>query len=225
MHVKPLNRGRTTRNPTRRDATFGTGGTLPVWSTLTFRLEAAMKILVVYASKHGATQGIAEHIAETLERDGLGVTLKPASDTGPIEEYDAFVIGSAAYMGGWMDEATTFVRRNRDILAHRPTWLFSSGPTGIGPIDDKGRDMVDSARPKEFEEFGRTIGPRDQRVFFGAYDPDAPPVGMAEGFMARFMRLAPAIRNALPAGDFRDWPAIEAWTEEIVQDLVPVGAR
>jgi menaquinone-dependent protoporphyrinogen oxidase len=184
-----------------------------------------MNILVVYASKHGATKGIAERIAQTLQRNGLGVTLKAVTDTGPIEEYDAFVIGSAAYMGGWMDEATTFVRRHRDILALKPTWLFSSGPTGIGPLDAKGRDMVEAARPKEFEEFGRTIAPRDQRVFFGAYDPDAPPVGVAEGFMARFMRLAPAIKNALPAGDFRDWPAIEAWAEEIATSLVPVGVR
>lgn len=183
-----------------------------------------MKILVAYASKHGATMGIAERIAQTLERNGLGVTLKPASDTGPIDEYDAFVIGSAAYMGGWMGEATTFVRHHRDILASRPTWLFSSGPTGCDPVDANGQDQIEIARPKEFEEFARTIRPRDLRVFFGAYDPDAPPVGVAEGLMARFLRVAPGIRNALPAGDFRDWPAIEAWTEEIARSLVGVGA-
>ena len=42
--------------------------------------------------------------------------------------------------------------------------------------------------------------------------------------MARFMRLAPAVRQAIPTGDFRDWPAIEAWAEGIARALQPVGA-
>jgi menaquinone-dependent protoporphyrinogen oxidase len=73
-------------------------------------------------------------------------------------------------------------------------------------------------------EFGRTIQPRGEQVFYGAYDPDAAPAGLAEGLMARFMRVLPAVRNALPAGDFRDWPAIEAWAEAIARELQPVGA-
>jgi len=183
-----------------------------------------MKILVAYASRHGATRGIAERISQTLERTGLEVTLKPTENAGPIDGYDAFVIGSAAYMGGWMGEATAFVRRHRDLLARKPVWVFSSGPVGCEPVDAKGWDQVKASEPKEFEEFARTIQPRDERVFFGAYDPTAAPVGIAEGFMAKFVRVAPAIRNALPAGDFRDWPTIEAWAKSIARDLQePVG--
>lgn len=42
--------------------------------------------------------------------------------------------------------------------------------------------------------------------------------------MARFMRVMPAVRNAIPAGDYRDWPAIEAWADGIARDLQPVEA-
>ena len=35
----------------------------------------------------------------------------------------------------------------------------------------------------------------------------------------------PAARNALPAGDFRDWTAIDAWANTIADELslVPAG--
>ena len=57
--------------------------------------------------------------------------------------------------------------------------------------------------------------PRGEQVFFGAYDPDAPPVGVGE----RFVRHMPAARGAMPAGDFRDWPAIDAWAARIAAEL------
>jgi menaquinone-dependent protoporphyrinogen oxidase len=183
-----------------------------------------MKILVAYASRHGATKGIAERIARTLAQTGLDVSLEPVESATAVDEYDAFVIGSAAYMGGWLGEATTFVRRHRDRLAERPVWLFSSGPTSAETVDAKGRDLLKASEPKEFGEFVRSIKPRGEQVFYGAYDPDAAPTGMAEGLMARFMRLMPAVRNALPSGDFRDWPAIEAWAEGIAHELEPVPA-
>ena len=43
------------------------------------------------------------------------------------ESFDAFVVGSALYIGHWMKEAKEFAKRNRAILSNRPVWLFSSG--------------------------------------------------------------------------------------------------
>jgi menaquinone-dependent protoporphyrinogen oxidase len=182
-----------------------------------------MKVLVTYASRHGSTRGIAERIASTLERHGLTVALTPVGDAESVGAYDAAVIGSAAYMGGWLGDATAFVRRHRAELASRPVWLFSSGPVGTDKVDPKGRDVLVASRPKEFDEFAAAIRPRDERVFFGAYDPDAPPIGLAEKIGSWFVRT-PAIRDALPAGDFRDWPEIEAWAESIARELTLVGA-
>lgn len=181
-----------------------------------------MRILVAYASRHGATRGIAERIAQTLERGGLEVALRPADEAGTVDDFDAFVIGSAAYNHHWLKEATEFVRRHRSLLASRPVWLFSSGPTGTETVDANGRDLLEASKPEEFDEFA-DIQPRDRRVFFGAYDPDVEPIGVAERLGSFFTRI-PAIREALPAGDFRDWPAIEAWATGIAQELAPVGA-
>jgi menaquinone-dependent protoporphyrinogen oxidase len=177
-----------------------------------------MNVLVAYASRHGATKGIAERIAQVLERSGLAVTLSPADQAGAVDGFDAFVIGSAAYNTHWLKEATQLVERHRSLLATRPLWLFSSGPVGTATADAKGRDVREVSRPHEFDAFLAALQPRDLQVFFGAYDPDAEPVGLAERIGARFTRMS-VIRDALPAGDFRDWAAIEAWADGIAREL------
>ena len=176
-----------------------------------------MKTLVVYASRHGATEGMAVRIADTLERHGLEVTLRGAGEPDDIAEFDAFVIGSAAYMGHWDREVASFARRHAAFLATRPVWLFSSGPVGPDRVDQKGRDQLEAARPREFTEFAASIHPRDERVFFGAYDPGREGGTVAE----RLLMRVPAIRDAMPIGDFRDWSAIEAWASDIAHQLTP----
>jgi menaquinone-dependent protoporphyrinogen oxidase len=110
----------------------------------------AVQILVAYASRHGSTQGIAARIAERLRADGLDVALLAAAEVPDPSRYDAFVVGGAAYMFHWLKDATSFVRKNRTLLAARPTWLFSSGPIGTATVDEEGRDVLETTVPKEF---------------------------------------------------------------------------
>ena len=178
-----------------------------------------MAILVAYASKHGATQGIAERIATTLRSAGQDADVRPVTATGDPAAYDAVVIGAAAYMGAWLPEATAFVRRHQELLASRPVWLFSSGPLGTAATDIQGRDLLVTSEPKEFAEFQQTITPRGVRVFFGALDP------ATLGFSERLLRRLPAGQALLPEGDFRDWTAIDVWAEGIAHELAPQLAQ
>lgn len=175
-----------------------------------------MDVLVAYATRHGATRGIAERIAVRLDTVAdLTVTLAPIHDIGDVEQYDAVVIGGATYVSHWQRATARFVRRHQEELARRPVWLFSSGPLGSEPVDEDGNDILESTRPKEFDEFHRLVEPEDEAVFFGAYDPDEPAIGLAE----RLVRLLPAADEALPTGDFRDWPRIDSWADEIAAQL------
>jgi menaquinone-dependent protoporphyrinogen oxidase len=179
-----------------------------------------MNVLVAYATRHGATAGIAERIADGLRTAGYPAEARPVGDIADLSPYDAFVVGSAAYMWHWLKEATRFAKRHKEILAEHPLWLFSSGPVGTDLVDEKGQDIFEATRPKEFDELGPVLKPLGEKVFFGAYDPDAPPVGFAE----RFVGLMPAsAKDSMPAGDFRDWPAIDAWAAEIAADLRAMG--
>jgi menaquinone-dependent protoporphyrinogen oxidase len=176
-----------------------------------------MTVLVAYASRHGSTRGIAERIAARLCADGVDAVARPVSSVRDQATYDAFVVGGAAYMFHWLKDATAFVKHNRALLVERPTWLFSSGPIGTDTVDKDGRDVLETTVPREFAELREAIHPRGERVFFGAIDPAARPIGIAE----RLVSLMPAGKAAIPAGDFRDWPAIDQWADEIARDLSP----
>ena len=65
-----------------------------------------MHVLVAYASRYGATQGIAERIAAALRKQGLTAVVEAAEQAGDPASYDAAVIGSSIYMFHWMKQAT-----------------------------------------------------------------------------------------------------------------------
>ena len=181
-------------------------------------------VLVVYASRHGATKGIAERIGEVLRAEGLEAQVASADHEADIGTPDAVVIGSGVYMGSWLQEVVSFIQHHEAELAARPVWLFSSGPLlgstakmsgdavedALGPVDGPG-----SGGRKKIEAFSAVAHPRDHRVFPGAFDPSDPPRAISE----RLVRLMPASKGLLPAGDFRDWDAIEAWAREIATSL------
>ncbi|WP_353828854.1 flavodoxin domain-containing protein [Agromyces sp. SYSU T0242] len=171
-----------------------------------------MRVLVAYSSKYGATRGIADRIADRLRDADHEVDIERCDDVEFPEGFDAFVIGSAAYLGKWRSEARKFVRRNHALLAGRPVWLFSSGPLGTARVDADGNDVLAAAQPKEFDEFDELIHPRGNTVFFGALDPEH-----LRG-RDRIVSWMPE-NDALPAGDFRDWDAIDAWGRMVAADL------
>src|SRR5512139_3080934 len=110
-------------------------------------------ILVAYASKHGSTQGIAEHIARRLTERGLSVEVRPAEAVADLGVPDAVILGSAVYAGSWMKEASEFARRFVDVLSAVPVWLFSSGPLGEQVEDEE-------EQPRQLGELRATVRPR-----------------------------------------------------------------
>jgi menaquinone-dependent protoporphyrinogen oxidase len=173
-----------------------------------------MSVLVAFASRHGATRGIAETIAATLSAAGRPAEARAVDEVTDATPYEAFVIGSAVYMFHWLKGATKFVRRNQALLATRPVWLFSSGPLGTDTVEKQGRDLLVVSQAKEVAGIAKAIGARDVAMFYGAFSRGAP-VGLAE----RFVSVVPAARDAMPEGDYRDWTAIEAWAAGIAREL------
>ena len=164
------------------------------------------KILVAYGTKYGATAEIAERIGQVLREAGLKADVQAADHGGDLGQYGAVVLGSAIYIGQWRKEAARFLKENEATLTEKPVWIFSSGPTGEGDIDEL---MGGWSFPGKLQPIADRIKPRDMAIFHGAAD---------EAKMGRLDRWM--LKNVkAPLGDFRDWKAIEAWATAIAEDL------
>ncbi|VVB84405.1 NAD(P)H dehydrogenase (quinone) [uncultured archaeon] len=93
------------------------------------------KILIVYASRTGNTEKLAQAIAEGVKNvGGVSVELKRAKDTKPPDAgADAFAFGSHSafeYMAGELKSLFEDFYPVRDKLAGKPVLLFTTGQGG-----------------------------------------------------------------------------------------------
>ena len=163
-----------------------------------------MTVLVAYGSRHGATREVAEAIAHELGEHGVDADLRDAAEVDEVTPYEAVVLGSAVYMGSWLEPARRLVDDHGDELAERPTWIFSSGPLGEPPKPEADKAVqVDAIVEK--------VRPREHRLFAGKIDRSE--LGFGERAVMHAVRAAD--------GDFRDWDAIRGWAAGIAAALRP----
>jgi menaquinone-dependent protoporphyrinogen oxidase len=164
-------------------------------------------VLVAYATKYGATEGIALKIAQVLREAGLATDIARADRIVDLTPYTAVVLGSAVYIGRWRREAVKFLQNHEEALAQRPVWIFSSGPMGEGDPET----LTDGWRlPGSLQPVIDRIKPRDVALFGGAVDTDR--LNFLEKWMLKNVQA--------PAGDFRDWDAITAWAQAVAAELL-----
>lgn len=166
-----------------------------------------MRVLVAVASRHGATREIGERLAgwlpgtESGRALGLMAVAEEAGHAADPAGFDAVLVGSAVYAGRWLESARDYVSAHAHALRSRSVWLFSSGPIGAPPFPPD--------EPSDVHPLSQLVGARGHRVFPGRLDKEVLTVG--ERAMVTAMRA--------PLGDFRDWPAVRAWAEEVAAAL------
>lgn len=159
------------------------------------------RTLIAYASKMGSTREIAEAIGVGLRERGHDVDVRDVRRVGPLDDYDAVVLGTAVYAARWRPEARRFWRARRADLTARRVHVFESGWVGTRPPDPR---PTPGGRRR-----AAAIGASTPRVFGGRLDP-ALATGPLDRLLARRM-----------AGDSRDWDEIRAWTAEIAATPAP----
>jgi menaquinone-dependent protoporphyrinogen oxidase len=157
------------------------------------------EILIAYATKHGSTHEVAETIAGRLAEAGAETHTLPVQRVESLDEYDAVVLGAPMYMGRWHGDARAFLRRHREALATRPLAVFA-----LGPVRDE---------PKQWE------GARKQLYDTLAHFPGIEPVTVAMFGGAIVPETLHFPFSHVPAGDLRDWAAIEEWAARLPDAL------
>jgi menaquinone-dependent protoporphyrinogen oxidase len=152
-----------------------------------------MTTLVVASSKHGSTREIGERIAAVL-RTNKGVTTVVEDPQGApqwLASVGAVVVALPIYAGSLEKAGKAFLDTHRAELANKPLFILASG---AGP---------------DFEDGLRTTleayGPKEVGYFRGA---------LVEAKLSGFEKLMIKLAKG-QYGDFRDWPAIEAWGKSL----------
>jgi menaquinone-dependent protoporphyrinogen oxidase len=159
-----------------------------------------MKTLVVYATKSGCTTGVAERIGEDLTKYGASVDVVSAEKAGDPTDCDAVVVGSGIRAGQWHAAAKSWVDANAEALKRMPVAFYTCCLT----MHEEGKQ--DEARAYTDPIISATgIEPVDIGLFSGWFE--AKQFGFAERSILKLMKT--------PEGDFRDWAAIDEWTDSI----------
>jgi menaquinone-dependent protoporphyrinogen oxidase len=157
-------------------------------------------VLIAYASKLGSTGEVAKAICDTLAAGGNPVEVKRVGDVGDVSAYDAVLLGSAVRMGRWLPEAVDFLERNAGPLASKPVSFFSVCMT---MFEDT---QASRARAQKITTAAHAIREPAAEAFFGGRM-DYGRLSFAEQMILRAMKV--------PEGDYRDWEAIRAWSEQL----------
>jgi menaquinone-dependent protoporphyrinogen oxidase len=160
-----------------------------------------MRVLVVYASKMGGTEGIAQQVRDVFAERGIAAEIAAVANTGSLAGYDAVIIGSGLYAAHWRRPARRFVRRHVEALQAVPVWFFSRGPLDRSATED------DIPPVSQVGSLMQCVGARGHATFGGRLAPDT------QGFPATAMAKK-------SSGDWRDARQIRNWANQIADELM-----
>lgn len=163
------------------------------------------RVLVVYGTKSGCTEGIAERIGAALGELGVTADVLAAQDRPDPAGYDAVIVGSGVRAGLWHATAKQWLIGHAAALREKPVALFTACLTMASSPEKAGE--VRSYTDPLITETG--IEPVDIGLFAGMNDPKS--FSLPERLIMKAMKA--------PEGDFRDYASIDAWTSSVAERM------
>jgi menaquinone-dependent protoporphyrinogen oxidase len=165
------------------------------------------KILVTYASRTGATAGVAEAIGKVLSEDGIQVDVLPVKEVNDVSGYRAVVAGSAINGGAWLPEAMQFMHTHQAELNRKPFAAFLVCMT----LAMKNSQQYRSHVAAWLAPVRALAPPVSEGLFAGALA-----IGKIPSWSDRLKFRLSVLFGAWQEGDHRDWKAIHAWAESLI---------
>ena len=184
------------------------------------------RILVAYATLSGSTADVARAVADELAASDVHVDVLPLGEVTNLAAYDGVVLGAPMIMG-WHRAALRFLRHNRRAFQRIPLAVFvtcmsltQTSETYIGGVPV----YVDEELPKPPEIAGR-LSFRERYARLASYvrpilraSGTAKPVSIGVfggrldyGRLPWWAVLFAMLVIRAPAGDRRNWTAIQSW--------------
>ncbi|MDO5619315.1 flavodoxin domain-containing protein [Kocuria sp.] len=155
-----------------------------------------MTTLVLIASKHGATQDIADRMRQTWEAAGEHVLVEHAENPGDsLTQATRVVVGVPVYKQKLLATGVTFLENHAAQLQDKELFIFASG--GSPQLDQKLRDQLQTHTPHEVAYFRGAV--------------DSAKLNLAEKAILK------VVKSPLDA-DWRDWEEISRWARELPTD-------
>ena len=158
-----------------------------------------MKTVILYATKYGAAEKIANRIAEKIE-NAVMCDLK-LNDLPKLSEFDCIIIGSSLYAGMIRKEAKAFLAKNANVLRGKRIGLFLSG---MDTNENNQKSFFENNFPSELLQAAKA-----KSIPGGIYDPEK------AGFMERFIFKLAAKQSAY--ADIIDDDKITRFVKEMTE--------
>lgn len=158
------------------------------------------RVLIAYATKTGSTAEIATRIGKIIAEKGFSVDVKPVKEAKDISSYSTVLVGSGIRIGQMMGDALNFIKDNKTALKKKHFSVFFACMTLQEYTPEKLEEVSVYLNPVR-----ELVQPEYEGMFAGVIDPAK--MTLVERMMMKVMKV--------PQGDFRNWPAIENWANEV----------
>ena len=169
-------------------------------------------VLVTYASRLGATAGVAEAIGKTLMDSGAQVEVRRMEEVTDLTPYSAVVAGSAIRNKQWLPDAMQFVQTHQAALRQKPFAAFLVCMTLAMKDGEKYRPHVATW----LDPVRALVKPVSAGLFAGVLD-----IGQISSFSERLKFRVSVLFGVWKEGDHRDWNAIRDWAAQLRPLLLP----
>jgi menaquinone-dependent protoporphyrinogen oxidase len=175
------------------------------------------KFLVAYATWAGATHQIADEMAKEIKikSPSTVIDVLPVNEVNNIADYKAVIMGTSIHASQPTSKLNRFIRRNRKALSTVPVAVFVVC-ANMWENTPKAREETTQWINKTLKKFPE-IQPASLGLFAGAVITEGDDFNNLN-FL--FRKTIEAMRESLlkqyGKTDFRDWDAIRAWTNEVV---------
>lgn len=110
-----------------------------------------MKFAIVYMSKHGTTEKVAQKIAEQIDSNVVDLVNLKENKSPDISKYDKILIGGSIHAGMLQKRVATFCNKNEQTLLEKELGLFLC----CMEQDDKAKEQFESAFPEDIKKHAK----------------------------------------------------------------------